>query len=153
MKRLLIILTAAILLAVIMTACAGNTAPQVTEPEPQPQLHTVAPASTEPTPEWAHVDAAMVLEDADNIYARGTDFVCFALIGNSDSARIVFKLDDVTAGMLREQSADNAYYLTMNDERIGDAELNKNCDEVTLVGDYSYEKLCELANSIRGLWN
>ena len=151
MKRWILLLAAAMLTVLLLAAC-GEKAPEPTAAptEPPAQLHTVAPSTAQPEPEWAHVDAAMTLEDAENLYAKGSDFVSFALIGNADSAEIRFRLDDVTAAMLRDQSPDIAYYLTMNGKKIGDAKLNKNCDEVTLAGDYSYEKLCELADTIRG---
>ena len=153
MKRLIAILAAAVLLTLLLTACGGDDAPQPTEAptEPPPQLHTVAPTQSQPDVEWVYVDAAMTLEDADNVYANGSDFVSFALIGTGGDAEIRFRLDDVTAGMLREQDPDNAYYVTMNGQKLCSVTLNKDCDELTLVLDYSYDKLCDLADRIRGL--
>ena len=151
MKRFLPILLA-LLLTVLLAACGADDtpAPTAAPTEPPTQLHTVAPTQSQTKAEWAYVDAAMTLEDADNIYAQGSDFVGFALIGSGDDAVIRFRLDDVTAAMLREQDPNNAYYVTMNDKRLGDVTLSKDCDELTLVIDYSYDKLCELANRIRG---
>lgn len=136
----------------LMSACGGDDSSQhASDPtEPELQMHTVAPSGDRSEPEWARIDREMTLEDKDNIYASGSDFLCFALVGDEKSAELRFKLDDVTAGMLLTQSADNAYYITMDGERIGDAELNDTCDELTLIGDLSYTKLCELANRIRG---
>ena len=133
-----------------LAACGESSAEPTEEPTaPAPELHTVAPASDD-DPEWAHVDASMALEDDANIYAKGGDFMSFALIGSDDGAEIRFKLDDVTAGMLRGQDPENQYYITLNDEKIGGAKLNENCDELTLVGEFSYEELCSLADRIRG---
>lgn len=141
------------LTVLLLTACSGDTAPAPTAPstEPPTQLHTVAPAQDQPDAEWAHIDGEMTLEDADNIYAQGSDFLSFALVVSDGTAEIRFKLDDVTASMLRTQSKENRYYLTLNNEKIGSAVLNENCDEATLVGEYSYEGLCTLSNRIRGL--
>ena len=152
MRRWIAILAAAVL-ALLLTSCGGDEAPQPTAAptEPPPQLHTVAPTQAQPEIEWVYVDAAMTLEDADNVYAQGRDFVSFALIGTGDDAEIRFKLDDVTAEMLREQDPDNAYYVTMNEKKLCSVTLNEKCDELTLVLDYSYDKLCDLANRIRGL--
>lgn len=152
MKRWIAII-AAIILTLLLAACGGDNSTQhASAPaEPSAQMHTVAPAAEPNEPEWAHIDREMTLEDRDNLYAKGSDFVCFTLVGSDDSAEIRFRLDDVTAGMLRAQSPDNEYYVTMDGERIGGARLNEDCDELTLTGDFTYRKLCELANRIRGL--
>lgn len=151
MKKWLICLAA--LTAVLLSACGEQNTAVATEPaaEPQTQLHTVAPRREQPVIEWVSVDAQMTLEDSEMLYAKGGDFVCFALVVNDDGAEIRFKLDDVTAGMLRGQDPANKYYVTMNDKRLGDVVLNDDCSELTLVGDFSYTQLCTLANRIRGL--
>lgn len=151
MKRWILCL--AVIAALLLTACGGaqTPAPTAAPTEPPTQLHTVAPGASGQEPEWASVECMMTLEDDDNLYAKGSDFVSFALIGGEDAAELRFRLDEVTATMLRDQSKDNAYYVTMDDQRIGDVVLNESCDELTLVGDRSYEELCTLANRIRGL--
>lgn len=149
MKKWIICLT--LLTALLLTACGGET-PAPTEAAEEPtQLHTVAPSQAQPEAEWASVAVQMTLEDNDNVYAKGSDFLSFALIGSSDSAEIRFKLDDVTAAMLRQQDPGNKYYVTIDGKKIGDVTLNQNCNELTLIGDFTYSKLCTLANRIRGL--
>lgn len=152
MKRIIALAMLTALMAALLAAC-GDDAPAPTEPptEPPAQLHTVAPRQEEPVIEWVSVEAQMTLDDADNLYAKGSDFVSFALIVTGEKAEIRFRLDDVTAAMLRGQPAGNRYYVTMDDKRLGDVTLNANCDELTLVGDYTYTQLCGIANRIRGL--
>ena len=155
MKKWLILL--AVLTTLLLAACgseeapAGTAAPTAAPTEPPTQLHTVAPQQDEPAIEWVSVETNLTLEDNENLYAKESDFICFALVGDSSGAELRFRLDDVTAAMLREQEPGKTYYLTMNDKKLGDVKLNENCDELTLVGDFSYAKLCSLANQIRGL--
>lgn len=155
MKKWLMILAA--LLTLLLAACGGDDAPAPTAAptaaptEPPTQLHTVAPSQSAPEVEWVSIDAKLTLEDNDNLYAKDSDFVSFALIGNEDSAELRFRVDETTAAMLREQNSENTYYLTMNEKMLGNVVLNESCDELTLVGDFSFAKLCTLANQIRGL--
>ena len=152
-RILSLILPLMMLAAMLLTACGQESEPAVTEPptEPPTQLHTVAPTQSQSAAEWASIDAAMTLEDADNLYAKGSDFLCFALITDGEKAEIRFKLADNIAAMMRGQDPNNQYYITMNEKRVGDVVLSENCDELILSGDYSYNQLCILANRIRGL--
>lgn len=154
MKKCLIV--CALLLTLLLAACgdeppAPTTAPTAAPTVPPTELHTVAPRQSEPAVEWVSVEAKLTLEDNDNLYAKDEDFVSFALIGGSDGAELRFRLDETTAAMLREQDSETAYYITMNGKKLGDAVLSENCDELTLIGEFSYAKLCMLANQIRGL--
>lgn len=141
------------LLGLILAGCAnGPTAEPTAEPtEPEPQAHTIAP-STPVEPEWAPVDCALTLEDNDNLYAEGEDFRYFALIGTTDEdCELRFMLDEVTAAMLREQNADNAYFITVNGTRLGNANLNEDCTEASVKGQLSYDEMTAMATTIRGL--
>lgn len=149
MKKWICILLAAAAVMLLASCGGANDAAQAPT-EPEPQLHTVVPTADLSEPEWAHINGAMTLEDGAGVYARGSDFLCFALVVNGDRAEIRFKLDDITAGMLREQAPGNPYYVTLDDKKLGDVELNENCDELTLVGSYTYEELCNIADRIRG---
>ena len=153
MKKLLLCLT--LLLTLVLAACGDDptpsAAPTAAPTEPQPQLHTVAPSEDAPEVEWASVEVKMTLEDNDNLYAKDEDFISFALIGGTDHAELHFRLDEATAAMLREQNPDNAYYITLDEKKLGEVSLSENCDELTLIGEFSYAKLCSLANQIRGL--
>ena len=149
MKRYIAILTVCILVFAL-AACGADVEPTAEIPtEAETKMHTLAPVDDEP--EWAHVDSELALEDKDSIFAQGDDFLCFAVVGADDSAVLRFKLDEITSKMLKEQDADIEYYLTLDGKKIGDAELNTDFDEVTLVGDYTYYELCALATKIRGL--
>lgn len=157
MKKWIICL-ALLLTALLLTACGDE--PDTTSPaaptaapiptEPPAQLHTLPPTQAQPETEWVSIDAVMSLEDDDNVYAKGSDFLSFAIVGSGDHAELHFKLDDMTAQMLRTQSAANVYYVSMNGVKLGGVTLNKNCDELTLQGDHTYDELCLLANRIRG---
>lgn len=144
----LVILAAALWL----TACGAEEPAATAVPtEPPSQLHTVAPRPAQPAVEWASVEAQMTLEDSELLYAKGSDFVSFALIVTDSGAEIRFRLDDVTAQMLRGMDPGIQYYVTVNEKRIGDVKLNETCDELTLLGDFTYNQLCLLSNRIRGL--
>ena len=135
---------------ITLAACTAAEEPTEAPTEPAPQPHTVAPTEQEPEAEWTIIDRTMSLEDGDNTYAEGSDFVAFAIIGSDDSAELRFRFTDEIAAMLREQSPDIAYFLAMDGEKIGGAKLSDDCSEATLVGDYTFEELCELSNKIRG---
>lgn len=153
MKQYCMILIIALAL-VILAGCAPQPAAEPTVPptEPQPQPHTIAPPDAAQEPEWAAVDCEIRLESADDVYAEGDDFICFALIGNTDEdCELRFQLDEVTAAMLAEQPSDTAYYLIVNGERIGSAAVGDDGSLVTVGDRMSYRELKALATEIRGL--
>ena len=145
---------ALIITVVMITALAGCfAAPQeetLAPTEPQPQAHTLASPDAQEEAEWSAVDRVIALESDDVLYAEGSDIQCFALTGDSSGAELRFRFTDEAAAMLLIQDAGVSYYLTMDGEKIGDAKLNDDCTEATLVGDYSFSELCVLANRIRG---
>jgi len=137
----------------ILTGCAATepTEPPTEAPtEPAPQPHTVAPMEQDFEPEWTIIDRTMALTDDSAVYAEGSDFSAVALVGDEASAELRFRFTDETAAMLRAQTGDTAYSLTMDGESIGGAQLNDECTEATLTGDFTYTQLCRLANRIRG---
>lgn len=147
MKRWLCVLLA--ITAVMLLASCGSGEEELPT-EPEPQLHTVVPASDLSEVEWAHIDGKMTLEDGEKVYAKGSDFLCFALVVADEQAQIRFKLDKTTAEMLKQQNPGKTLFVTLNESRIGDVVLNEDCDELTLVSRYTYEELCRLADRIRG---
>ena len=152
MKRIIAFIIMSVML-VTLAGCASTQpteAPTAAPTEPAPQPHTVPPEEQEPEVEWSSIDRTMALEDADNLYAEGSDFTSFALVGDEASAELRFRFTDEIAEMLREQDGDIAYYITMDGKKIGDAKLSSDCGEATLVGEFSYNKLCALADKIRG---
>jgi len=155
MKRLTaIILAIMIMLALCsMSACSQQQDPEPTQAptEPEPQPHTVAPDTDTNEPEWAGIDRTLILENSEYTYAEGSDFLCFALTGTSDSdAKLVFKFTDEVAEMLKDEGKDTECYITMDGKKIGDAEIRSD-GTVTLKGNFTYIKLCEIANEIRGI--
>ncbi len=153
MKRYLIVFLT-IITAVLAAGCSKQSATQ-TEPaaEPSTQLHTIPPTETGMQPEWAPVDCEITLESSDSVYAEGSDFQTFALVGNSDeTCALHFILDDVTAAMLSQQDAGISYYVTVNGKVLkSEVTFNSDFTELTLKGGYTYSEMCALATEIRGL--
>ena len=138
---------------ITFTACAAAepTEPPTEAPtEPAPQPHTVAPQGQDAAVEWSSIDRTLALTDDSAVYAEGSDFAAFALVGDEASAELRFRFTDEAAAMLRAQESGAAYSLTMDEEPIGGAQLSDDCAEATLTGDFTYTELCELANRIRG---
>lgn len=142
------------ILALLTVGCSDNSAKKADKPteEPATVLHTVPSTEQSAQLEWAPVDCEITLESSDSVYAERSDFLTFALVGNSnDNCALRFTLDDATASMLSEQGAKTAYYLTVNGRVLGgEVSLSEDCSELTLTG-YSYAEICALATEIRGL--
>ena len=154
MKKLSIVLLIAAV-ALFSVGC-GNSSDQnaTAEPtaEPSTQLHTL-PSDDDAPLEWAPVDCEITLESSSAVYAESEDFLTFALDGSTDEdCELRFTLDEKTASMLAQQSADSAYYLTVNGRVLkGTITLSEDHSELTLKGGYTYSKMCALASEIRGL--
>ena len=155
MKRFLLICFIA-LIAAVTAGCAvqpeAEPTAAPTEAEPQPQLHTVAADTAVEEPEWTLIAVHLTLEDNQNYYAEGDDFLYFAIVGaTEEEMELRFKLDEVTARMLSEQDPDNRYFITLDGERIGDAVLSDDCSVATIKGQHTYGEITALATKIRGL--
>lgn len=147
-----LILAAAFLLLLTMTACAGNTIPEETiaateAPTQAPYIDTQLDE-----PEWTLAEGNLQLEDADNIYADSVDFLYFAIVTNTDGSReLRFKLNDETAAMLKAQTADIQYYITLDGENIGKATLSEDGTVLTVTSDNANGEITAIATKIRGL--
>lgn len=152
MKRLLALITAIIILAAL-AACSGNepeeTAAQSTEaPTQSPYIDTPVDE-----PEWTLPEGELTMEDKDNIYAVGADFVCFAVVGaQPDEMKLLFRFDDLTANMLTQQSKDNQYYITLDGKKIGNATVSDDGYTATVTAKDATEEITSLATRIRGLY-
>ena len=151
MKRIISLFLILMLAAALAGCSAVQPTEAPTEPptEPAPQLHTVAPAY-DGSAEWVLVDAAMTLETADFLLADGSDFVGFAIVGSGAEAALHFRFTDEVAVMLSEQDPSLSYFITMDSVKLGDAVLNDDCSEATLITDLSADELIALADRIRG---
>lgn len=156
MKRLVII--AAVLLLLVMTAgCSDNessSSSKANKPSSETEQATAAPyIDTQINePEWTLAEGNLKLLDQNNIYAEGKDFLYFAFVTNTDGTQeLRFRFDETTASMLKKQSPDNAYYITLNDAKIGDATLNDDCTEAIIKEEDSNGSITENASKIRGL--
>ncbi len=154
MKRfLLILMIAATALLAVGCAKGGDQSNKETVAEPTTKLDTIPTTSPEGQPEWAPVDCDIKLESAQYVFAEGSDFQTFALVGNTDdNCELRFTLDVVTSGMLSQQDKATAYYLTLDGKKLnGTITFNDDFSEFSLKGGYSYNDLCALASQIRGL--
>lgn len=151
MKRILSLFLLLILCAVLAgCSAAAPTEPPTEEPtEPAPQLHTIAPADSD-TVDWAMIDADLTLQTDEFLLADGDDFVGFAIDGSGSDAVLRFRFTTEVAAMLAEQDPALSYFITMDGVKLGDAELNDDCTEATLIARLSSEELIDLANRIRG---
>ena len=142
------------LLVFALVACSGNNDSTENQTPAATEQETAAPYIATPVnePEWTLAEGELKLEDADNIYAEGADILYFAIIGtNEEDVELLFRFDDTTANMLKQQSADNQYYMTLDGENIGNVTLNDDCTIASLKGQHSYEEMTALATRIRGL--
>lgn len=161
MKKLLVII-AALLLLVTVAGCSKDES-SATEKTDTASSATAAAATEAPTdapfidtqisePEWTYAEGDLKLADQDNVYAQGQDFLYFAFVTNTDGTQeLRFRFSDDTASMLKTQSPDIAYFITLNDEKIGNATLNDDCTEATITEENSVGSITENASKIRGL--
>lgn len=151
MKRFFALLLIA-MTVLALAACGTNN--QETAPVTVTEAPTESPYLDTPVdePEWTLAEGVLSLEDNDNIYAEGDDFLYFAFVGSTpDDMELRFRLDDVTAEMLMEQSPDNQYYIALNGERIGNAALSSDCTVAVISAKDAVTEITSLATKIRGL--
>lgn len=156
MRRFILLLTVA-LLCVLLCSCSESTQP--TEPAATqvivteaPQKHTLAPTELEPELEWCPVeDCKLYFNDSDGVTVLNEkDIRMFALSGKDDSAQIIFRLSDEAQAMMEAARPTESFTVVLNDEEIGTAYFAGSKEELTLSG-LGFEKLCEIASTIRGL--
>ena len=152
MKKIIVSAIAALLL-LALTACSGNNsateeAAAATEaPTRAPYLDTQLNE-----PEWTLAEGDLQLEDDAKLYAEKEDFLYFAIVTNTDGTQeLRFKLNDETAAMLKTQSPDAAYYITLNGEKIGDATLSEDCAIAIVTAQNAAGEITSIATKIRGL--
>ena len=156
MKKLLIpLLIAAI--ALCFAACGKKSEPTATEQptaQPSTQRHTVPPTEQTPKLEWAPVDCDIALHSSDGIAVEAADFLTFALDGSTDKdCKLRFSLSETAAGVLAAQQTDPFnLYLTVNGDPLkGKLSFSDDYTELVMQGNYSYDEMCRLATTIRGL--
>ena len=151
MKRLLAVFTAILTLAAF-TACNGNEPAETAIPATEAPTQSPYIDTPVDEPEWTLAEGELTLEDKDYLYAEKSDFVCFAVVGaEPENMKLLFRFDDVTANMLKQQSPDNQYYMTLNGENIGNATLNEDCTIASIKGQHTFDEMTSIATKIRGL--
>ncbi len=150
MKKVLFLMITA-LLALAMTACAGNSAP--TEP-------AVTEAPTEAKyidtqlsePEWTLAEGKLQFEGNGTVYADNTEILYFAIVTETDGKQSLwFRLTDEASVKLQTQPIDGDCYMTFNDEKIGTATLNDDCTIAKVFSENTAGEITAWASKIRGL--
>lgn len=150
MKKILLMMTALLMLAAF-AGCNNGKAPSSQETAPAATAAKYVDTSLQ-EPEWTLAEGNVQLEDKDNIYAEKKDIESFAIVTNTDGTQeLRFRMNSETATMLKKQSADNQYYITLDGARIGDATLNGDCTEAVVKQENVIGNITELASKIRGL--
>lgn len=151
MKKLSLIATI-IMMCVLFCACAQET---VTETENT--AHTLPPTQSIVTePEWAEIDCDIaLLDNSSNLILSSTDFETFAVVGSTDDdSYILLKVSEQATEMLLTMQDKNELYITVNGEVVASANIDTATfdGEITVGEDMTYDSLCELATTIRGLF-
>lgn len=150
MKKVLFLMITA-LLALALTACAGNSVP--TEP-------AVTEAPTEAKyidtqlsePEWTLAEGKLQLEGNGTVYADNTEILYFAIVTETDGKQSLwFRLTDEASVKLQTQPIDGDCYMTFNDEKIGTATLNDDCTIAKVFSENTAGEITSWASKIRGL--
>lgn len=155
-KKIALMIALCLALCVLLCACSESTAP--TEPETRivvteaPQRHTVAPTDAQPELEWCPVeDCKLYFNDSDGVTVLNEkDILMFALDGADDNAQMIFKLSEDAKLMMESAKSTESFTAVLNDEEIGTAYFTDSKEELTLPG-LGFERLCEIASTIRGL--
>lgn len=152
MKKSILLILAILLCVFCCSACSKNDSN-----EPTDAPHSLSPtlnASVEY--EWAPIDCDIALVNNDsNIYVSEKDFETFAVVGSGDSAYIILKVSDSATQQLNSLNSATMLSLTINGEKVDGVSISSVTfnGEIEFAHDMKYEQLCELANTIRGLFN
>lgn len=153
MKKTIIAMLA-ILLLLFAAGCQDKPSDKADDAQPATEAVTEAPYIPTPIsePEWTLAEGNLQLEDQSSVYAESEDILYFAIVTNNDDTQeLRFKLNEETTEMLKKQSADNKYYMTLDGSVIGDAVLNEDCTEVIVSQENAVGDITAIASKIRGL--
>lgn len=146
------ILLLAVMIVFTLSACAQSTDEVVEETS----AHTIPPTQAVTTDyEWAEIDCDITLTDADsNVVAFADDFEMFALVGtNDDDSCIRLKLSENATSMLCSVG-EQTLTVSINSQVVDSVTISPDTfdGEFEICSDLSFESLCELATTIRGLF-
>ena len=155
MKKLIAFLCV-ILMAICMTAC--NNTSDTTETIAETQTHTLPPTeSVSDDYEWAEIDCTMTITDSENnIVVYPEEFTTFAVVGSTDedSYVIVKVSEEATTAINNVADKSHLFFLiggdSFGDVSYGEGEFN---GEIILGKSLPYDQVCNLATTIRGLFN
>lgn len=136
-----------------MTACEKNTEP--TEPT---ITHTLPPTENVSVDyEWVEIDCYMTISDADNnVIVNPEDFTTFAVVGSTDEdSYIIVKVSDEATATLNSVADKSQLFLLIGGDSFGDVSYGDGefTGEIELGHSLPYEQVCNLATTIRGLFN
>lgn len=156
MKRILALLCVAILVF-SLTACKGNS--DVTDTTTQAtEMHTLPPTENVSTDyEWAEIDCYMTISDYENnAIANPEDFTTFAMVGSTDEdSYIIVKVSEEATTALNNVADKSQLLLLIGGDSFGDVSYGEGefTGEIELGHSMTYEQVCELATTLRGLFN
>ncbi len=153
-----IILTLTLILSmcIIFTGCLAED--EVTD---NVSTHTLPPTESSITttaePEYAEVacDIALIQSTTNTTILYADDFETFALVGSNDNdSYITLKLSDTATDIIKSTPDLSSLQLVVYGDTCGDVEIDPTTftGEIAFGYDYSYEALCNLASTIRGLY-
>lgn len=150
MKKLTILLLT-VLMCVFFAGCQGDTQPSA---EPT-ESHTIAPTEISTTEyEWAQIECEISLFDSEgNTILYSEDFTNFAVVGNTDAdSYIILQLTDDAQSMLSTIDT-SSVSLAIYGDTMADVKVSEDKSTVTFGNSIPFESLCEIATTIRGLFN
>ncbi len=153
MKKILSLL--AVVLVCVSFCCCTNKEDITPTVEPT-TTHTIPPTENASTEyEWAEIDCELALNDkGGNAVLYAEDFTTFAVAGSTDEdSRIIVKVTDEATDMINTIGAADLS-LTINGESCDDVTFPEEfTGEFEIGNNMTYEQVCELATTIRGLFN
>ena len=144
------------LLAVSITACKND--PQPTEVPNETEVHTLPPTENiSDDYEWAEIDCYMTISDADNnVIVNPEDFTTFAVVGSTDEdSYIIVKVTEQATEALNNVADKSQLFLLIGGDSFGDVSYGEGefTGEIELGHSLPYDQVCNLATTIRGLFN
>ena len=159
MKKVLILMLAfalaALLCACSLSAPASSPSDEATVADASPQAHTIAPATQEEEEEleWCPIEECELRFDDDegNTVLNQNDITQFAISPDRSEPMLIFALSDQAKEVLSTVDTET-FTLSVNGVIVGTAHTTVEGNTLVLTEvPREYDRICEVANMIRGL--